>query len=283
MKLFSHRTYGLATALAAAAALCSPAGAGSIAIAYDNTPFPLPGNVLMVPYEPTGTSEFGDRVGLAPGTPRWALAATVTFSSWGCQAGHFYSGDCVTGPGATFWAPITLNLYNVGLGGSVGSLIGTATQTFAIPYRPSADAVHCGGGKWYERSSATCFNGKAVTVVFNLKHLHIVLPDEVIFGIAFNTTHYGYRPVGESAACFSSSGGCGYDWLGIGLADPATTLSAGSNPAPSDAYQATLTDSCSNGAVAPFGLDAGCWTGLKPAVRFDVKKGRPGGSGDDED
>src|SRR5438876_781470 len=141
MRSASHRTYGLAAAMAAAAALCSPAGARHTAIAYDNTPAPLPGNVLMVPYEPTGTSEFGDRVALGPGTPRSALAATVTLSSWGCQSGHFYSGDCITAPGARFPTSITLNLYRVGPGSSVGSLLGTATQTFAIPFRPSADPV----------------------------------------------------------------------------------------------------------------------------------------------
>ena len=46
---------------------------------------------------------------------------------------------------------------------------------------------------------------------------------------------------------------------------------AGSNPAPSDAYQDTLFDSCSNGAIEPFGLDAGCWTGLKPAIQLVAK------------
>jgi hypothetical protein len=158
-------------------------------------------------------------------------------------------------------------------------LIGTVTSTFSIPYRPSADPVHCTGGKWYDAESGGCFNGKAVTITFRLKDRNLVLPDELIFGVAFNTTHYGYNPVGEGAVCNRLPGGCGYDWLGIGLADPATSLSAGSNPAPSDAYQATLTDSCSSGAISPFGLDTGCWTGLKPAVRFVAR----GGHQDDDD
>jgi len=52
----------------------------------------------------------------------------------------------VTTPGATFSQAITLNLYNVGSGGSVGSQIATKTQTFNIPYRPSTSAS-CTGGR----------------------------------------------------------------------------------------------------------------------------------------
>jgi hypothetical protein len=280
MRRKNPRGYVVVAALAVAALVASAAGAQGVAALYDNTPSPLPGNVLMVPYEPTGTSEFGDRIAFAGGAPRSLVSATVTLSSWGCASGHFYSGDCVTPPGSQFSLPITLNLYKVGPGASVGSLIGTVTHNFSIPFRPSVDPAHCSGGKWY--ASGQCFNGKAVTIRFNLMHLHLAIPDEIIFGVTFNTTHYGYDPVGEGAPCFSSSGGCGYDWLGIGLADPATTLSAGSNPAPSDAYQATLTDSCSSGAIAPFGLDAGCWTGYKPAVSFVGKAVKQhDGPGDD--
>jgi hypothetical protein len=270
----------VAGAAAIAATVASAAGAQGVTTLYGNTPSPLPGNLPMVPFEPTGTSEFGDRVVFAGGAPRSLAAASVTLSSWACGSGHFYSGDCVTQPGAAFTLPVTLNLYAVGAGGSVGDLIAGVTQRFSIPYRPSADPAHCSRGAWF--SGGRCFSGTAVTLTFDLKHLRLAIPGEIIFGVTFNTTHYGYEPVGEGAACFSSSGGCGYDWLGIGLADPATTLSAGSNPAPGDAYQVTVTDSCSNGAIAPFGLDAGCWTGSKPAVSFAGKPANQRGEKDED-
>jgi hypothetical protein len=191
-------------------------------------------------------------------------------SSWGCQSGHWYSGDCVTAPGATFSHPITLKIYNVVAGNQVGALIGSVTQTFSIPYRPSADFVHCTGanfGKWFDASSNTCFNGLANNVTFNLSGLTV--PNEVIFGAAYNTTHYGYTPI-VAAPCNLSSGGCGYDSLNVGVVDPAVYNNVGSNPAPADAYQYTLYSSCADGPIIPFGLDAGCWTGFKPSIRFNA-------------
>ena len=66
-------------------------------------------------------------------------------SSFGCESGTWNGSDCVTTPGATFSHPITLNIYNVGPSNSVGSLLGTRTQTFNIPFRPSADDTNCTG------------------------------------------------------------------------------------------------------------------------------------------
>jgi hypothetical protein len=238
---------------------------------YNNIPNPLPGNIDSYSYEAWSVSEFGDRITFAPATGRSLTTVTVTMSSWGCQAGFWFSGDCVTTPGATFNHPITLNIYNVGPGNQPGTLIGSVMQNFAIPYRPSADNINCTGsnaGKWFEASSGTCFNGQAANITFNLSGL--VVPNSVIFGIAFNTSHYGYAPIGP-APCSVSSGGCPYDSLNVGVVDPAVYNNVGSNPAPDDAYQYTIYGSCANGPIIPFGLDAGCWTGFKPSVRFNAK------------
>jgi len=240
---------------------------------YDNIPNPLPGNLPSIGYEATSASEFGDRVQFSTGTGGSLVTVTQTMSSWGCQSGNWFSNNCVTTPGATFSHPITLNIYNVGPGNSVGSLIGSVTQTFAIPYRPSADNVNCTGvnaGKWYHAASGTCFNGLATTITFNVGGLTV--PNQVIYGIAYNTTHYGYAPIGQSAACYTSSGGCGYDSLNVATTDAPPTV--GVNPAPDDAYYNTSFAPfyCDGGAggVGTFRLDAGCWTGFKPAVRFNA-------------
>src|SRR5262249_48662337 len=134
---------------------------------YNSIPNPLPGNVVSLGYEASSAAEFGDRVQFA-GTARSVLTVTQTMSSWGCQSGSWFGGNCATTPGSTFSHPITLNVYNVGPGNSVGSLIGSVTQTFAIPYRPSADNTHCTGGTWYDTVGNTCFNGYATPVTFNL-------------------------------------------------------------------------------------------------------------------
>jgi hypothetical protein len=241
---------------------------------YKDIPAPLPGNVASLGYEATSAAEFGDRIAFA-GSARLALSATVTMSSWGCQSGSWFANNCLTTPGATFSHPITLNIYSVGVGNQVGALLGSVTQTFAIPFRPSAD-IHCTGGRWYDAGSGSCFNGKATNITFNLSSLSLTLPNQVIFGVAYNTSHYGAAPIGEGPACYTSSGGCGYDSLNVGVVDPAATLTVGSNPAPDDAYFNTLFAPfyCDSGAggVGVFRLDAGCWTGQKPSVQFTAAK-----------
>jgi hypothetical protein len=239
---------------------------------YDNIPNPLPGNLASLGYEATSTSEFGDRIKFSSNGGRSLISVTVTLSSWGCETGRWEDGDCSTTPGTTFSHPITLKLYNVNADGSVGSPIGgPVTQTFNIPYRPSADS-RCSGdnaGKWYDASAAHCYNGLATTITFPLNVNDI--PDEVIFGIAYNTTHHGYSPVGESASCFTEPGGCGYDSLNVALAND---VRFGENPAAEDAYlNSTWAGAyCGAGTLGAFRLDAGCWaeTG-KPAVRFNAK------------
>jgi hypothetical protein len=123
------------------------------------------------------------------------------------------------GSKATFKVPITFNIYERGNFPGHGALIVSMTQTFNLPYRPSADNVRCTGadsGKWFKSSKEGCFNGLATEITFNFKS-HVTLPDSVVYGITYNTTHYGPAPIGETAACFTSSGGCFYDSLNIGL------------------------------------------------------------------
>ena len=248
-------------------ALSGTAAASSSSVIYNNIPSPQPGNVASEAFEAQSASEFGGQIQLA-GTARTNPTVTVLMSSWGCESGHWYSGDCSTIPGATFSEPITLNVYSVGSGGAVGALVASATQTFNIPYRPSADSTNCTGGdagKWYSASDSTCYNGFATPISFSLTGQ--TLPDTVIVSVAYNTTHFGYAPYGEGTACFTSSGGCGYDALNVGLNGTPTT---GTDPQPSDAYLDSRWAGayCDNGASGrgTFRLDSGCWTGYQPAI-----------------
>ncbi|MEK7133543.1 MAG: hypothetical protein AAB804_00565 [Patescibacteria group bacterium] len=257
--------FALAGALLAPLAFAAPAFAATVV--YDNVP--SLGNVPSVGFEATAAKEFGGQIQLA-GTDRNDPIVTVLMSSWGCESGHWYSGDCTTTPAATFSHPITLNIYNVNGDNSPGTLITTATQTFDIPLRPSADGTNCTGGnagKWYNGS--TCFNGFATPVSFNLTG--VILPDKVIVSVAYNTTHYGVSPIGESAPCYTSSGGCGYDSLNVGTYSSA---SVGSYPLPADAYQSSTWSGAycdgGTGGTGTFRLDAGCWTGFQPAIKVEA-------------
>ena len=245
----------------------SAASAAPSPIIYRNLPNPVPGNVSSEAFQAQTVSEFGDRIDFEPSTSRDLTQVDVLMSSWGCETGGWSSSDCLTTPSATFSHDITLNVYAVGPSNAVGSLLGTKTQTFAIPYRPSADDTNCTGGddgKWF--NGTTCFNGFATTITFDLTSLALTVPDEVIMSVAYNTTSYGNPPIG-AAACGSN---CGYDSLNVGLSTAPANVDVGSNPAPNDAYLLAqvgggTTGYCTNTNLNTFRLDAGCWAGLKAA------------------
>jgi hypothetical protein len=262
-------TVAIAVGLCMAAVSAAPASAASTVV-YNASVQPLPGNLPSVGAEAYSFSEFGDQVTFA-GTARTVGAVRITLSSWACQQGNWVNHDCVTTTGATFPVPITLNIYNPA-GNVAGSLITHVTKTFNVPYRPTANLKKCNGsnlGKWYKASDATCYNGKAANITFNLKSLGLTLPDTVVIGLAYNTTHYGYSPIGESPACYGTEAGCAYDALNIALG-PAVTV--GSKQYPDTVFQnaSFAGDYCDN-TLTPgtFQLDSpanACWSGYVPAI-----------------
>jgi hypothetical protein len=254
----------------ASLAVAWAAGAASAGVIYDSVPAPLPGNVASVGFEATSSSEFGDHVQFA-GASRSLQTVTVTMSSWGCEAGHWNTSDCTTTPGATFSHPLTLNLYAVDdSGNGAGALLATRTQTFEIPFRPSADAA-CTNGRWQD-SNGNCFSGIAAPVTFDFSTSAVTLPDEVIWGIAYNTTHAGSAPIGEAAACYTSPGGCGYDSLNVGSQGAAPSV--GTDPSPAGAFLDSSVGGsyCDSGTAGTgtFRFDDGCWGGFTPEARFEA-------------
>lgn len=224
------------------------------------------GNLPSVGGEAYAFSEFGNEVGL---TGVNLGKVVVTMSTWACQTGSWNLGNCGTTPGATFTEPITFNIYAPPAFGSAtpGNLIATRTATFTIPYRPSANYTHCTGanaGKWWDSLLAKCLNGKVVNIAFTFG---VTLPStDVVFGIAYNTTHYGYNPIGQDAPCYTASGGCPYDSLNIALTQDPTNVTAGSDRYPGTVYQnAIASEYCDQGAAGAgfFRLDSpaspSCW------------------------
>lgn len=239
-------------------------------VIYDSTVSPQPGNLPSVGAEAYAFKEIGDNVTFA-GTYRRLYQVTVTLSSWGCEDGAWNTSDCVTTPGATFNIPITLKIYNAG-DPTPGSQIATVTETFTVPYRPSADLANCTGGRWYQASTGTCFNGLAHDITFNLYTSNITVPNSVVYGVEYNTTSYGPNPIGTGAPCFSTNEGCFYDSLNVALA-PVVTV--GTKMFPDTLYWNNLYASnyCDNGlaGTGTFRLDSptvACWVGYVPAAQF---------------
>lgn len=263
----AHLAGALSAALAATAVLAQGAGAS---VVYDNLPSSKPGNVVSEAFEATQTSEFGGAVHLVSAGHKGAWV-TVGMSSWGCQTGNWSTNSCRTTAGAKFSWPITLNVYELGAEGAVGSLVTTKTETFEMPYRPSESAKCTGeaAGAWYDGRSKECFHGKYFTIHFALGK--VTLPTDAIVSVSYNTSNYGLEPQ-YPKACNATTAGCPYDSLNVGLTEPgAETPSIGSDPRPADAYQNTQYGPfyCDGGAggTGTFRLDAGCWGGYQPLLQ----------------
>jgi hypothetical protein len=223
-------------------------------------------------FEATTASEFGDEVSLQSGTSRQLNELQVLFASFACTSGHWNTGNCVTTPGATFTHSITANIYGASSGGIPGSLLATVTQDQVIPYRPSADSVNCTGGKWFNTAAGACQNQISTVLTFTFS-AGITLPDQVIWTVAFNTTHYGAAPIGEGVACFGSSGGCPYDSLNVGAKTYTGAPYSGTDVDPNGAFVNYQAGSfyCDGGAGGTLRLDTSttvCWSANKPLGRI---------------
>ena len=198
---------------------------------YSSLISPLPGNIPSIGVESDYYDELGNEVNLASsGT---LSSVVVTMSSFTCGSGSGTS--CVTDAttGTTYSVPITLNIYNPGLTTTPGTLIASDTQTFTIPFRPSADNTICGNtGQWFDSASETCYNGFATTITFdasNFTPVNPTLPGTLIYGIAYNTDTNGYDPLGEINPA---------DGLNIGMSTEPSEVTVGSDANPGFLFMA---------------------------------------------
>ncbi len=213
------------------------------AIVYTTITAPPPLTAPSLGYQANQTAEFGDLIQFA-GTNRSLTSVTVLLDDWAFQADWPGVG---TAAGWTF--PITINLYQVNTAGPTpepGALIATLTQTFTIPWRPTTPAY-----------AAT---GLPFTITFNFAG--ITLPNQIIYGVAFNTETWGYHPIGAPGP---------YESLNFALS--AVPPFIGTNPLPDTAYWNTATASnYADGGAAGVGIfrqDQG-WAPYSGAVTFNA-------------
>lgn len=154
-------------------------------VIYDNT-FPrLPPNVPSLGYQATGLAEFGDLVQFGGAPNRLLTSATVILSSWALASEWSASG-------AGYLHPLTFNVYDVDSSSGTpqpGTLLASATQTTLIPWRPEPGGG-CGTG-WLAGDSV-CYNGFAFAVQFDFDKP--LLPNQIVYGLSFNTQTYGAAP-----------------------------------------------------------------------------------------
>ena len=230
----SLRSVGLKGALGGAAIFAGITCAQA-AVVYSNMYTPLPGNTLSYAYEANGIDELFDRVNLGPGG-RNLQSITVTMSDWALYS-TYATNPLYNGNTAGYNQDLTVDFYD-GATGSV--LLGTKTITTLIPWRPEATA-NCTATdpatpKGY---GPNCYHGIAFNVTFDFTGMGVVLPNNVYFGIAFNTQDYGDDPTHTAGPYNSLNVGVGPGVATVGSDDPgyqtniAAQISATAVPEPS--------------------------------------------------
>jgi hypothetical protein len=173
-------------------------------VVYNNIASPLLSRYYSQGFQSNHELELGD--GIVPTQTGPLDTTTVVLSSQGCYTGNGNDPTCSTPPGATFTEDVTMNVYKAN-GTQVGALVGSLTQTFSIPYRPSYDAVNCNGtGRWFSPNDGSCASGISVPLTFNwFTQTAVQLPSPAIVTLTYNTTTYGYHPTGcadtQPSAC----------------------------------------------------------------------------------
>jgi hypothetical protein len=262
------RSWAAGALMTIAVAAIVPATA-SAEVVYNNFPVPLEKNMSSVGFEATSTAEFGGEVGLPPLTARKNPSIIVGMSTWACQSGTWSDNNCKSAAGSKFLQPVTLNVYEVGPGDTVGSQLASTTTTFEMPYRPSA-SKHCTTGTAKGGyAPPACFHGKLFKITFKLPGV-VLPPEKMIVSVAYNTSNYGANPKGTQP-CNATVAGCPYDSLNVAVTE-GTTPTTGTYP---DSEEVDVNSQwnemyCGNAApVGTFAPSGKCWLNEQPV--FEIK------------
>ena len=232
------------------AGLTCLASAAQADVIYSNLPSVLPPNLTSLGYQATSTSELGDHIRFAAG-PRKLDSVTLTMSNWALASTYGSSA-------AGFNHDITLSIYAYTGNAAAGPLLGATTLNATVPWRPEADPT-CANGTAWRAQDGNCYNGYAFNVTFDFSSLGLILPDEIVFGVAYNTNTWGADPIGLPGP---------YESLNYALTGAAPSVGTDVNADSlfwNTAHQPFLT----TGVAGVFGADSD-WTGLAPMARFEA-------------
>jgi hypothetical protein len=183
----------IGAALPASRALAAPAAQSTV---YNALPISLPPNLASLGFQATQTAEFGDYIHFG-GTNRVLQTVTVTMSDWAMYS-TYASDDRYSGNLTSWTHPITLNIYEVIPGAPLnqkGALIASVTQDIVIPWRPEPNITECGTA--WKADDGQCYNGLAFNATFDMSGLDVILPNDIIVAVAYNTQTWGADPIGE--------------------------------------------------------------------------------------
>ncbi|CAN5431968.1 hypothetical protein BH10ACT3_BH10ACT3_04360 [soil metagenome] len=242
----------------------TPPPAATPVVVFDNSPAAVASSYQSLGYAATSTKELGDLVQL-DGTARKLTSAKLTLVTWAYQSAPINSAWCTNHQlncdALTGWdQPVKVTIYAAGgtnAAPTLGAVLGTATATVRVPWRPEPDP-DCPENRWKD-ADGVCNNGLAFEADVNFAS-SFTAPDEVIFGISYNTTNYGATPYGGP--------GGPYDSLNVALSD---SDFVGNDKQPNIAFWNTsfpgfYTDGGAAG-VGIFRADTG-WAGQEPMIEL---------------
>jgi hypothetical protein len=189
-------------------------------LGFNAIPEPFPANYSSYSLRAYSIKAIGDHVTLKAGSPHTLATFSVGLSSYACQSGTYNSG-CASAAGATFTAPITINLYT-----AAGVLLGSKTQVVTMPYRPAVDPTcPIPANFQYRAADGNCYTGVAFKATVDLRSLKLAVPDSFVYDVAYNTQASGYAPTGVPGPI---------DSVNVGVLDaPPNAPLTGSDPKPS--------------------------------------------------
>lgn len=224
---------------------------GKAGVIYNSILSPLPPSSPSLGYQATSTDQFGNLIQFA-GTERNLTSVDVVMTNWAYESKYQPVG---TSEG--FNHDLTFNIYDVGAGNTVGSLLATETVNAFIPWRPEP-STGC-TGKAYSMDG-NCYNGSNSIVTFAFSG--VTLPNQVIYGLSYNTQTHGDNPLGVEGP---------YNSLNFGLATVAPSV--GMDPVAGTLYWDTSHGPfyADNGAggIDIFRADAD-WGSYTPQARFNA-------------
>jgi hypothetical protein len=224
-------------------------GAGHAEVIYSSVPSATAPNYPSQGYQATSTSELGDEISFA-GTARRLNSVTATLSSWALASTY---GSVAAG----YQHQLTFNIYGNAADAASGNALASSTLNALVPWRPEASA---GCGTAYQAANGGCYNGYAFDVTFDFAALNVMLPDTIIFGLAFNTNTYGASPIGAPGP---------YESLNFALATAAAPTIGTDVNADEIFWNTSFQGFLTSGTAGEFGPDSD-WTGYRPMVSFDA-------------
>lgn len=268
-RLFRYVSVGAMLALSLGSALPTQAAlpaAKKVAgtVIYDRLNLPLPPSEPSQAFQATETTEFGDHVIFA-GSARSLTKVTFVMVTWAYQS-QFPSMIDPSG-----WThPFKLNLYNVVPGSppTIGTVIATVSQNLRVPWRPEPSPA-CSDNKW-QAGDGSCNNGMAFEMSFDLTALNITVPNEIIYGLAYNTQSWGSPAIGTPGP---------YDSLNVGVGATAATIGTDVNDDAVFMKSTWAGNYCDLGVAGTgtFRFDGGCWklnpppfNNMVPNARFEA-------------